>query len=437
MHRTGKYAGKILLIALAVAASLVHAQDALPSEATIQQWIQGPEVRLPGWSVHVRAPALTFQLRQAVAIRARGDIEKAHFTGHEMHVYVRVADRKGWLPIPRHSHLAQLPRKADVMVSEDFFARPGDYRIAFIVYDAMTKKHGTWLRSVHVPEPDLPLAWNDVPEIEFIDAERPLQTLATPAALSIETNHPLRIDLVVNLTERAEMEMLSANAPASSGRHQVDPLTPDWMLDRAPQDVMTESLLSIAEALSAFHPNGCVKVSAFDAIRAKAYLDRSKGFDTAKLLEELKHNRNVAVVDQHTLALRERSAEFFRKFVQEIVDDNSACKSVPGPASRAVILVSDEMLFPNEDLIQSVEPNPAERNTQYFFLRLAIPDYGPVGHVEYRNGLRLRMASGRFDEVPRLLRDLHPRRFDMSQPKDFERVLLQLKDAISSGGNAK
>src|ERR1700757_4901442 len=84
------------LAALLLIAVSAYAQDVIPSASTIDQWLRGPEVHLPGWEVHVQSPILTFQLRYAVAIRGRADIARAHLAGHDLHVFIRVADKKGW-----------------------------------------------------------------------------------------------------------------------------------------------------------------------------------------------------------------------------------------------------------------------------------------------------------------------------------------------------
>jgi hypothetical protein len=420
----------LLLLGSAVAAYGQHPPD-IPSPATIDAWLHGAEEHLPGWSIHVQSPILTFQMRYAVAIRARADIARAHLTGHDLHVFVRVADPKGWLPIPRHSSLPRLPGKADVMVSENFYATPGDYRVAFIVYDSVARTHGIWFRSVHVPDDALPIKYAHPSEVEFIDAENPFLRYATPVPHPIENAHPLRIDVVVNLTERVELELDRQTALANTARRAPNRLTPDWMLDEPEQDVTSQSLLSVAEAVAAIDPKGCVRVSAFDAIRAKTYLDRRSTINIAHLMEELKLSRNVAQVDQRTLALRQKSAEFFRSFVQRIVDDRTACDDASSAlAERAVVIVSDEMMFPKDEPLQSVEPATGNGNIRFYFLRLAIPDFERQSHFDYITGMRLRMASGRFDEVARLLSDLHPRRFDLAQPKDFERALPQLRDLI-------
>ena len=430
------YLGATLLtIAILASAACAQDQGGLPPPAVVDEWLRGPEQHAPGWNVQVRAPALTFRLRYAVAIRAHGDIAKAHLASHELHVFVRVTDGEGWTSRVRHSSVANLPNRADLEVMENFYALPGTYRVAIILYDVQAKRHGTWFKSVEVPEGERLPDYDNAPPVDFISPEGPFVMNVAPRTVPIETHRPERLDIVLNLTERVELELSHPNATRS---HRWSPWgfsSPDWMLDRAPQDVVSEGLLGMGELLAAWRPEGCVRVSAFDAIRAKTYLDRASSFTAQEILEELRSNRNTAAVDARTLALRRKAGDFFRSFLQNIIDDHSGCESKAAPATRSVIVISDEMVFPEGEPLQSAEP-AAGQPMRVYLLRLAIPDFGSQFHFEAGSSGVVRMSSGRFDQVSRLVQDLHPQRFDITQPRDFQKLLPHLRDEMSSANTS-
>lgn len=420
--------GTALLVGM-MWATAAGAQTGLPTSDAVEQWMKGPEQHLPGWNVQVHPPALTFRLRYAVSVHATANIAKAHLAGHDLHVFLRVTESKGWQSIVRHSSMNNLPNKADLEVSEDFFAEPGAYRIVIVLYDLQARAHGTWFKSVEVPGGESLPAYANAPPVDFIDDDGPFFAEVSPVVQPIDNPYPKRVDIVLNLTERSELEMSRDGSPHHRRFHAPGSASPDWTLDRPPQEVASEAVLSMGELLASWRLDGCVRVSAFDAIHAKTYLDRASSLDPGSLLKELQRNRDVAQVDAHTLTLRLKSGDFVRSFVQQIIDDHSGCDSVTAPAARMIIVISDELIFPEGEQLQSAEPALGDR-TRFYLLRLAIPDPGSQFHYDYVSGRGMRMAGGRFDEVPLLMQDLHPQRFDITKPRDFQKALSHLAAAL-------
>ena len=397
-----------------VAAAAAHAQADLPSDAEVDRWMQGPEQHLPGWSVHVQPAVLTFELRFAVAIKAYASVHKAKLALHDLHVFVRVNDEASQYVEKHHGAIRKIPGTADVAVAETFYAKPGDYLVAFAVYDAINKTHGVWKKSVHVAGshcllPDYPQAT----PVEFIDPDAPFAPTSLPSLPAVGNPQPLQVDIVLNLTERKELE-----------------LEPNWSLEASQQNFATQSILSIARTLAALPVNGCVRLSAIEATRAKVYLDRASTLDTAALLKTMQTSRNVNQVDLHTLALRKTASTFIKDFIDRTVKQSPACDTVVA-GERVILLVSDSLMFPEHSSLDPVDWPPGVQVRTYLF-RLTVPDMGELyDYLGVSRRMRLlRLSRYPDDQVGTLLKPLDPHVFKITQPKDFQKALTTLMDDL-------
>lgn len=164
-----------MLVLLVMVAPLACSQEPTPP-VSLEQWMHGPDQGLRGWDVHFLPPVLTFQLRYAIGLRAHARATEAKIVGHNLHVFVRVADEaSNWFPEKRYQALKEVPRGNDVAVSvaEEFLAKPGTYRIVLLVYDATSGKYGVWHKTMHVPSDAALPAYPDAPAIQFVNAEQP------------------------------------------------------------------------------------------------------------------------------------------------------------------------------------------------------------------------------------------------------------------------
>jgi len=401
---------RILALLVALGASVsACAQSDLPSDAEVDRWMQGAEQHLPGWSVHFQPAELTYELRYSVTIQAYVDVKKAKLALHDLHVFVRVDGGGGFLDKHRSS-IHKIPGTADVSVSESFYAKPGEYRVAFAVYDPANKTHGVWKKSIRVEEshglvPDYPGA----KAVEFIDPKAPFSIGDKPVFSGGENLRPAQIDVLLNLTERKELEM------ESNGER-----------DGSQQDFATRTILAMAQTLAAIPVNGCVRLSAIDATRAKVYLDRVRSLDAESLLKTMEAHRNVSQVDVRTLTLRKTASNFTKEFLERLMVGAPDCRS-PRNADRVLVVISDAIRFPEHSSLDPVNV-PLNAAWQSYLLRLAMPEVGEFFNaaVPGRRGRYVRLARPLDDQMTSLLKPLQPHVFDITQPKVFQKALATL-----------
>jgi hypothetical protein len=437
--RTTFIMGKALFVLLLVVAC-AFCQNQGPPEALsripLNDWFSGPEEHLSGWTVHVDPVVLAFPLRQAVTLRGEASVSKSKLVGHDLHFFVKVADRNGrWYPARRYSSIQKLPKSAEITVTERFFAKPGEYRISLVIYDSANNTHGVWHRTVHVPEDETLLTYPSSSDVQFIDPGEPFKEGSSPSLPPLQNRKPLLVDIVLNLTERSELELgerqvyLTDPMVHGGGRLATRTVYPDWQLGRHRQSFTTETLLMVADTLSQLKVNGCIRVSVVDAVRSKVLLDRQGSMDAGAVLAIMNERRNTQKVDAHILVMRQQAGIFLHNFLQNVINDNSVCADAPKPVERAIVLISDALVFPESKQLTPVTPPtvviPA---TQFYFFRLTVHEY--VQQIGMGRAYAA-LAMSPDDQVGRLLVNLDVRRFDLSQPKDFQKALPKLMDALT------
>jgi hypothetical protein len=212
----------------------------------------------------------------------------------------------------------------------------------------------------------------------------------------------------------------------------VQVVDPNWQMGRSRQDFTTESLLAIAGIFDELKVNGCVTVSVIDAVRSKVMLDRSPLLTPPTILGALKERRNTQKVDAHILMARQQAGTFLRNYLQTVVNDHTGCHDASPPIDRIIVLLSDALLLPESNQLTPLTPSTNAPATRFYFFRMTVVDY-------------LRRDSGRAylnsairpdDQVASLLKDLGVRRFDLSQPKDFQKAWPRFLEDLKAFGNA-
>ncbi|MGZ5545454.1 MAG: hypothetical protein ACXWIU_12330 [Limisphaerales bacterium] len=410
----------------------------VPTHIPVGKWLSEPEQHLPGWTIHVDPPVLTFPLRLAVTVRGEATVSKTKLTGHDLHFFVKVSDATGnWFPDRRYSSIHNLPKSGIVTVTERFFAKPGDYQITLLIYDSKNDTHGVWHRSVHVAAEDSLLNYPSAPEVQFIDPDEPFKGGAAPTLPPLENHKPLLVDIVLNLTERSELELrerprsyLGDPMIHGGGTHFApQTITPDWQLGRPRQNFTTETLLSIANTMNQLKVNGCVRVSVVDAVRSKVLLDRRSIADPGTLLASMNERRNTQKVDAHVLVMRQQAGTFLHNFLQSMIADTSACNESVKPVERAIVLISDALVFPeSSQLTPLTPPTVVTPATHFYFFRMTVHEYI---HQIGMGRAYVALAMSPDDQVGRLLVNLDVRRFDLSQPKDLQKALPKFMEALA------
>jgi hypothetical protein len=197
-------------------------------------------------------------------------------------------------------------------------------------------------------------------------------------------------------------------------------------MDRERQDFITETLLSIGDAMSAIKVNGCTRVSVLDAVRAKVLLDRRTTFDPNSMMKDMRERRSTHKIDAHVLVLRQQAGTFLHNFLQTIIADSTACPGDQQPSERVIVLISDALVFPESKQLTPVSAPAAEPPTKFYFFRMTVHEY--VQQIGM--GRASTLASAPEDQVGRLLSNLDAKRFDLSDPKDFEKALSKYLEAL-------
>jgi hypothetical protein len=360
-------------------------------------WFEEPEQHAPHWKVTLGPTFLLYSQRFTIQAEA---IIPAHAKKSDRqadwHIILRVADEHGkWFEGSAYTHVEwkRVPPQIDnVMWSTNFFARPGTYHLVLLVYDATTEKHYLWRKSVHVERPDtLPELDRDLPMVEFINAGRMRAPLGE--FLPVHSQKPVRIDVVLNLTGELQL-----------GLH-------DDMFSWVRQSYVEGTLHGATGVFSQLKPDhGCVRVSAVDILHLDVTLDRTLAnpeSDWRNVHDSIIKNRDTSQVDVRTLAGRTKAREFFHRFLDRVISDNTGCGTDSGHIQRAVVVVSDSLVFPKGTDTEPVAP-ANEQAARFFHVRIS-PEHRPAD-----------------DQVGHMLDPLHPRRFNVTSPKQLRQAVAEI-----------
>lgn len=370
---------------------LATCDDQLPQFR--DEWFSEAENHHDHWKVEIGPPILTYSQRIAIPTSALIPLPHKNEPRPELFFVIRIADDKGhWFPGADYDYinLADVHEKAgNVNWHTAVYVRPGKYSIAVVIFDAQTKQHFVWRKSLTVErEHLLPDLDQSLPPVEFADARGVHAPLGEH--LPIGNRKPLRVDVVLNLT--GDLQMTVAPGRWRAFRHYS----------------VESALMGAVSALTQLQPAvGCVRVSAVDIVHREIARDRAladPGTDWVKVRETLKKNRDESTVDVRTLEGRVKSRQFFHDMLSRVISDNSGCGPDLVATERAVVVVSDSLMFPSGSTDEPV-PTPPLGNARFF-------------HVQIRlNGMPV------FDQVGHMLHDLHPRHFGIDDPRDLRKAL--------------
>ncbi len=306
-----------------------------------------------------------------------------------------------------------------IIYTESAFVMPGTYPVAIGIFDTNTRDH--WFRShetLKVPAnkgDPLPFAWRDMPPVEFHPQEETpdswyLPTVTNKLHLPLETRHPLKIDVLVNLTpsERA------------AGSQRI-------------QDRNLSVLLPTMKVLSQLElRTGGLNVESVDLERQKITFrqDAVKQLDWAKMRSALTSDQ-VGTIDVKSLGDREHSAQFF---VGEVGKRLRA-------ADVLIILSSSVRFEPGMDL----EPMHAEGtpDCRVYYIRYHPP---PIRYVVQQQtvmrGRRLpppmpgrgltALGPAAIDQLEPTLKLLKHKLYDVQTPEEMRRALADLIADLST-----
>lgn len=402
----GFLAGLLALIAIPCA---VAAEGEPPPDVPVAQWLQGPERRDFEWKVQLFGPWLSFQQRYVVGIRASMPVRKLLGAGvslADLHFVVRVRDNSGqWLPGQHYSLFVPPPdiaKARGMQFFTHFYARPGNYSVAVLAYDSRNRRGNVWKSDFQVPvlKPDpLPEAGRNLPAVEFRPemGSEPWAPEHARLYLPVANVRPVQLDVVVNLSLSGAMNTRYAEAP-------------DWLYR-----TNAAVLLQIGRVLSQLDlKKGCVRFSAVDIVRQRVFADRTPGpdVDWGQLLRSvdlLQRNK----IDVHVLGRQKLTPALFAKFLEQVSSGPSACGQAGEAPAHALLVVSDAFLFPGKIEMTAVRPEVIP-GTQCYYLQV--------------NSI----SGGNWDQIGRVLRPLHPTRWEFSNATRFREVVAHLIAEIQS-----
>ena len=396
--------GLILCITCVLSFSLhAVAQESPPRHIPIA-WFEEADRHPPHWRVQFEPPILTYSQRLVVGVQAIFPAN-GNERGPDWHILLRIADESGkWFQNydSFHVDLRSMPPKAELVVWHGYaFVQPGTYRLALVAYDAINERHFVWRKILRVDRPSvLPDIDRDLPQVEFVD----LSHIRPPIPEYLPVRTPTQIDVIFNLTGNEQLSLTPNN------------------LDNFRRSYVEDGQRGATGLLSQLAPSqGCVRVSAIDILRLKVVLDRSSADPASNLnriQQEIPRALDNATVDVNTLVGRIKAREFFQQFLEKVISDTAGCSQRLPNADRAIIVVSDSLIFPKGTNGEPVSL-PEHRNIRFFHVRFSYTLF-------VKQDSPFLTAVTTFDEVGHMLSSLHPRSFAVIEPKDLRRAVAEI-----------
>ena len=378
------------------------------SEIPFEEWIAEKSVNAIPWSVEVSEPHLSIVQRLVVNFRVAISPKAFRSLGSGYHLAfaVRLKPAGGrYLEDGVHvgmTPMEELPKNAYVEFTAEAFVLPGEYTVAFIVYDTATGRRSTGTRRLRVRaisrDPVAELAKN-LPPVEFFHAGFVSDRDADPALrsrlfLPVPTRRPVRVEILVNFTPSVEFE----------GRKQAHERNASIML----------GMLKVVSQLE--FPNGAVRVTALDLLHRRILFEQEdvRELDWTRLRDALEQ-ANPLRVSVNDLEERHRNAAFFRQVLQSRLQPprldratRSAARSDPAAEPvRVILILSSPLVFPEHS---DLDPLPAVEDGDC-----------RVYHLQYRL-----TPWNVWDQLRRVLREYKPTSFQLESPSEFRRALARI-----------
>lgn len=416
-----------VICALVASAAQERSKDESRPDLPIELWLRGPDRQDFKWKVELLAPRLTFQQRNLVQVRAYVDVDPMRGADHhDFYFVLKVADEKGnWLPDETYNHYPLPPgvdKDNEIQYSAGFYAKPGKYTAAMILYDVANGKGNVWRKPFEIKPPKndpLPQMDRDLPLVEFI-SEVPNDAL------------PVRDKTVVFSRHRGAPQFTDVEWPPGHGMEYLPvpaprPVRVDIVLNLAPHldpnymarttavqyRAVAGRMLQIGSLLSHLNiAGGCVRVSGLELSKLSVVFDRLDGrtVDWEKLTELVrKIDHDTVSVD--ILSNRKSTAGFLRDYMTNLMVDRTGCGDANEKADRFILLVSHDFQF------------PSGTHGDYLW-----PDVQCACRFEY-----LRIDSVGNDDLEKFLKPANAKRFDVHSPEQFRKTVAEIIDDLSGG----
>ena len=417
-------------------------KDSSVPDVPMQQWLAGPDHSDFPSEFRVLPPRLTYQQRNLIECRIAISGEIAR--GRELHFWIKVADNSGaWLPGTVHTTSNASPtltKHNEVQVVSGFYANPGQYTVALIIYDPKSRQYDIRRLPLTVkPIENDPLAArveSATPSVDFLRDSPPngtaFQNISDrnngnsdplwPFARRFDTyplnsTRPLQIDVVLNLSDVGEVvEFPTARPPAQLriGREPRILRPPEPQNAQGHQKEYIGALFSVAQVLASIQPaNGCVRINAIDMMDMNAPMRRvdPKKIDWEKF-RTYRTTEKLAEINVKALTNRKEQPTFLRDFLAGLQTPIEQCGTGDGPPMHAIIFVSRSYIF----------PSGAHKESFHFPDSSSFRAYHYQLNFEVRNG---------YDDLGSYLKSAGAKSHDIVQPKDLRSLLAHTLDEIT------
>ena len=412
---------------------LPQAQDLRRTiQLPISEWLsQGERTEIP-WTVALTEPVLTFQLRTVVRVTAKIDAKVLQKQGvmHQLHFIVKAAAENGeWDDEESYSSI-KIDGKlvnTELQMLADLYLQPGAYRVATIVYDAVSKKRNVSFSRVEISAPDrdwFPGLLTGIPRITLLPPPDSTAPLAPErVSLPVATERPIQLDLIVDLSAHEK-----DYEPAGSLllRNQIQRV---FFIDRAagedlrfpsvvrPQHLFFDAynqslLLETASTLSGLDlKGGCMRIAVLDIPQHRVLLPltRAKEVDWDRMEDEIL-SPNQAMVSVRTLEDGRKAVSFFQEQIAQATSESTSCKLGSQEALHVVAILSRGQRFTSGKKREKLSP---ECNCKVFYLRQTAYSSPP-------------------DDLKGMLKPLSPKVLEFSDPQQFREKLLEFTRALAA-----
>jgi hypothetical protein len=359
------------------------------------------------------------QLDGAEAAKRRGE--------GELIFYFQITDSQGRIYQDHTSYdltkVEEGLRAQDLICTESAFLLPGDYSVSLAIYDTATKEHSVKKTRLHIVPlriDPLPDAWRNVAPVEFLEPTEGqdhwfLPKLKGKLYLPLTPKHPLRIDVLVNLTPSQQTSR--TYGVQDRNLSIILPFLKVITQMTAPDLAINVGLLDLSRRRITFHQED---VHDLDWDKLKASLSEA----------------NSGSIDVKSLADRQHNAAFFLSEIEHRF----------GQPPRVVIVLSSPMVFetPQELSEQPLKPSP---DCRLYYIRVQNPPTPvPINDtgMNRRRGMggfpgRSRLPVGddfplsaQMDQLEPFLKPLDPHLFDVMSAEQFRKALAQIMTELST-----
>lgn len=328
--------------------------------------------------------------------------------------------------------VSEATAKSDIYYTQTFYAIPGEYRVAFGIYDKVSGERAVVLRTFRVntlKNDPLPATWGRLPAIEFARESMALDDLflpyLAPLPLPVKARQPVEVQLLVN-TASTPPNLPDYRRFASLGQ-----------ADR--QESLNATQRNLSDVVAAMKvisgvevQGGSLALSVLDVSRQKKVFDQilwqgaeGRPLDWPALREALAQ-ADPHKIDVRALEKRALSARFFLEQVRKHI----AVEPVPEDPPKVLIVLSGPLELSRQEsqsIFENVKPG-----TRVFFIRYHSPLPRPpflmprMDRFSRRSGQvapEVVAAMEPYDSLGSLLKPLRPKSFDVYDAEQFRKAL--------------